>query len=254
MLSTVIGGLLDLFWPPRTTCLICGGDLQSTCHEALVCGTCWEAIGRPPAVPCCVNCCRPLNQPQTGCDSICEECVEGSPYGRVFSLGLHEGALREAVHHLKFHGRDELGRALGHRLAERVQVQPECIVPVPLHRSRLRERGFNQAAMLGEGIGRRLGVPMVDGVLRRTRSTGHQAKLDRAGRLQNLEDAFAVAEGRIPWAGRSVLLVDDVLTTGATATAVAEVLHRTGAREINLAVVGVSTKAIKPADNNTPMN
>jgi ComF family protein len=195
----------------------------------------------PPVSHCCFNCARPL----AGGGTFCRGCAAGSPFGYVYALGLHEGALREAVHHLKFGDREALAPPLGRRLAALISTRPDCLVPVPLHRSRLVERGYNQATLIAQAIAAELAIPVMDQAMKRLRRTGHQAKLDRAARMKNLQHAFGVARTPAPWVGKSVLLVDDVLTTGATAAAVANVLRQTGARAVDMAVLAVSATKVK---------
>ena len=169
-------------------------------------------------------------------------------YGRVWALGLHRGVLREAVHHVKFSGRQALGEALGRYLAPMVGELPDVVVPIPLHPVRQRERGYNQAECIARGLAAELGVPVAAGDLVRVRATGQQARRDRHARWRNLARAFAVRPGRAPaWVGRHALLVDDVLTTGATASAAADVLWATGARAVNLAVIAVSDRPVPVA-------
>ncbi len=237
---------MDLLWPPRTTCLLCGGPLGDGAAMPPVCPTCWSAMAYPEGVHRCANCARPLMDETR----LCADCEAGPLFGRVFALGLHEGALREAIHLLKFEGRDDLGVPLGRRLALFIAERHDLVVPVPLHRARFAERGYNQAALVAHGIRRETGTPVVAGALRRVRNTGHQAKLDRTGRLLNLAGAFT-APTRPPWAGRRVLLVDDVLTTGATASAAADVVRKTGAAHVNLAVLAVSTTLVHGNLTNT---
>ncbi|HEY3368925.1 MAG TPA: flagellar assembly protein FliW [Symbiobacteriaceae bacterium] len=245
MLRLIVRGLLDVLWPPRTRCLLCEGALTregtpaGTSPGVPVCSGCLDAMGFRPGVNQCESCSRPT----TGGGALCADCAAGSPYGRVFALGFHEGALREAIHHLKFGGRSDLAVPLGRKLAPLVVLRPDLVMAVPLHRSRLHERGYNQAALLAEGLAGALAVPVTGGLLR-LRATGHQAKLDRAGRLHNLDGAFGTT-GRPSWVDRSVLLVDDVLTTGATAAAVARVLRGAGARDVNLAVLAVSATPVR---------
>jgi len=244
MLRLFLQGLADLLWPPRTTCLLCEGPLpaEGTGSGLPVCEGCWHGMGFDAAVPRCGNCSRPL----AGGPGLCVECAQAPPFGRVWALGLHRGPLREAIHHLKFGGRRRLGVALGLRLAAEIPPVHDLIVPIPLHPSRLRERGYNQAALIGAGIGQALGTAVVERGLVRRRPTGHQAKLDRSERLRNLRGAFGVARVKnLPWEGRRVLLVDDVLTTGATASAAAEVLRATGALGVDLAVLAVSDKRME---------
>lgn len=249
MLRLFLRGVAELLWPPRTTCLLCEANLAaaSEAGEALlVCEACWESMPFAPGVNCCNICSRPL----VGGRGRCVECAEWPVFGQVWALGFHRGALREAIHHLKFNGREGLGVPLGQRLADQVSGQHDLVVPLPLHPTRLRERGYNQALLVAWGLAGSLGTPVTDGALVRLRRTGHQAKLDRAERLQNLAGAFGLHSSHAknpPWAGRVVLLVDDVLTTGATASAAAKVLRQTGATRVNLAVLAVSDKPVDAA-------
>jgi ComF family protein len=133
-----------------------------------------------------------------------------------------------------------LDQSLGRALAEYLDAAPaleagayDVVIPVPLHRSRLRWRGFNQAALLGAALARRLNCPLDVATLARVRSTASQTARDRAQRTRNVRDAFAVRRpSRV--AGRRVLLVDDVMTTGATADECARVLRAAGARRIDV--------------------
>lgn len=244
MWRMVVQGLLDIIWPPRTECLLCAAPLAGG-ELAFVCAECWADMTFPPELALCATCMRPV-RPFGGCG----DCAAGQPFAQVFSLGLHEGALREAIHHLKFNGREELGPLLGHRLAQVVQQPSDCIVPVPLHRSRRVERGYNQAALVAQGLSEKLGIPVIEHGLRRRRSTGHQAKLDRVSRLKNLRGAFLLARNPAPWQGKTVLLVDDVLTTGATAAAAARVILAGGAQAVHLAVLAVSATPVKDNPQN----
>jgi ComF family protein len=150
------------------------------------------------------------------------------------AIGPYEGSLRAIVHALKYGGRSTLARPLAARLrvaGEDVLAGADIVVPVPLHGSRQRQRGFNQAAE----IARHLAVP-VQRALRRTRPTPAQADLPAARRHANVRGAFALARGaRV--AGSIVVLVDDVSTTGATLNACAKVLLTAGAREVRALIV-----------------
>jgi ComF family protein len=143
-----------------------------------------------------------------------------------------------AIHELKYRGRRRVAGQLAERLLEspstrRLVVGSDVLVPVPLHPRRLRERGFNQSALLAREIGRRTGRPCGDGALVRRKDTPSQAGLSAAARRRNVEGAFAVRRRGLV-AGRVVTLVDDVFTTGATAYACARVLEAGGAREVRL--------------------
>jgi ComF family protein len=154
------------------------------------------------------------------------------------SAGLYEGTLREAVHAFKFAGKTALARVLTElaieQCGEALRVLPDVVVPVPLHRSRQRERGFNQSALLAAGIARRLAVPCSGPLLRRRRPTRAQSDLSAGERRANVRGAF-VASGGV--AGRHVLVVDDVLTTGATVSECAHALLGAGAVTVGVLTV-----------------
>ena len=174
---------------------------------------------------------------------MCGECRSGDQgFDLARSYGLYEGRLREAILLLKFHGRERLGKRLGGLLSA---CWPEfdgvlrdaapLVIPVPLHRARQRERGFNQAKLLAHGLSRTLsaavpgrGWRVETRGLRRARPTAPQLGLSLRARRENVRGAF-IADRAELLTGRDVLLVDDVMTTGATLSACAVALKRAGA-------------------------
>lgn len=147
---------------------------------------------------------------------------------------IFEGALREAIHHLKYNRKARVAEPLGELLASYLLAHPiqvEAIVPVPLHPDRLRKRGFNQAQLLAAQLARQMRLPLLAKEVVRVRQTAQQADLSRQERRTNVQDAFAWSAAAAPPA--RVLVVDDVLTTGATVEAVAAALCRAGAREVH---------------------
>lgn len=157
---------------------------------------------------------------------------------RVRAGYLFDGPIRRATHLFKYSGEHERGRDLGRRLAGRFEAlfpdaRIDVIVPVPLHPRRYRQRGFNQSLILAKELGSLLNVPVVEAVERK-RNTTPQAGLSADRRLQNLKDAFAPSESAMQYiAERRILVVDDVTTTGATISAVAESLQSMGVRSMN---------------------
>ncbi|MBI3665063.1 MAG: ComF family protein [Acidobacteria bacterium] len=162
---------------------------------------------------------------------LCGECRVGpTEFNWARGYGEYDGVLRHLIHLLKYAGMRPLARPLAERLASLLaQAGPvDLIVPVPLHRRRRWSRGFNQAELLAEALGRLSGLPVETSVLRRYRPTLSQTGLTREQRRQNVKGAFRAGHpGRI--AGKNVALVDDVITTGATVDACAAVLKRAGA-------------------------
>ncbi len=152
------------------------------------------------------------------------------------AFGEFGGPLAEAIRRLKYEGRSELAPALGALLAQTgMGTEMEAVVPVPLFPTRLAERGFNQSALLAKPLVRQLGLPLRPTWLRRSRETEVQAGLSRSARRENLDGAVFVASTAV--AGRSILLVDDVATTGATLQACARALRNGGATRVEAAVL-----------------
>jgi len=155
--------------------------------------------------------------------------------------------VREAVHDLKYAGRRELARPLARYLVAAYQSSPwqelagqiDAVVPVPLHQERMAERGFNQSQLLAEHFAQAVGLPVQAGWLHRQRSTRPQVGLDAVGRRANVQGAFW-ADPQV--AGRSLLLVDDVYTTGATLAACAQVARETGARDVYALALALPTR------------
>lgn len=219
-------------------CPVCGRDLPWPA-PAGVCPFCWAGI-RPIQPPLCDRCGSPFGSfPGGDPPFFCFPCRRRPPrFERCRSLGRYHGTLRKLLHLFKFEGRREIGPMLGGLLAACVRMQLpqrewDAVVPVPLHRSRRRRRGFNPAGVLARAAARRLGLRVVPGLLRRVRATPPQTGLPRRQRLRNVRGAFRV---RRPGAvrGLRILLVDDVVTTGATAGECVRVLLRAGARRVDL--------------------
>jgi ComF family protein len=152
------------------------------------------------------------------------------PVALCRAIGSYDGALRAVVHALKYDHRRSLARPLALRMLERgsdVLSGADAVVPVPLHRSRRRERGFNQAADLAKHLGLRV-VP----ALRRIRATAPQVSLAAGRRHGNVRGAFAATPAAASLRGQTIVLIDDVSTTGATLDACAEALQAAGVREV----------------------
>jgi ComF family protein len=224
------GPVLAVVFPSE--CPACG-QLLVQLGRGPLCEPCWHSLPRHHAIAC--RCGLPL---APGLAS-CPRCRRGHQvFAAGCSLGPYAGALRVAIHELKFSGR----RRAAARLAELLLESPatrelvatsEVLVAVPLHPRRLRERGFNQAALLAHELARRVGRPSFADALVRRLDTAPQAGLSASARRRNVRAAFAVRR-KPSVAGKTVTLVDDVVTTGATALACGRELLAAGAREVRL--------------------
>ncbi|MDT8443776.1 MAG: ComF family protein [Desulfuromonadales bacterium] len=157
----------------------------------------------------------------------------------VHAAGLYQGSLKEAVHKLKYRNQlplaKPLGQLLGKCVAAAASIAPDLIIPVPLHPSRLRQRGYNQALEVARPIAQQLTVPLVTTLLQRSRNTPQQQGLSAIERRSNLRNAFTLsAEAQ----ALKILLVDDVMTTGETVRECSRMLLSGGAKEVQVAVVG----------------
>jgi ComF family protein len=215
-----------------SSCPACGVSLAHPTRGPL-CDGCWEAMPRHQGSLC--RCGLPLPSGLVACG----RCRRGlQPFAVGASLGPYEGSLKAAIHEFKYRSR----RRVAGRLAEELLTSDsvgevlrggEVLVPVPLHPRRHVQRGFNQAELLALEISRRTGIAAAPAALVRRKDTRPQAGLTAAGRRLNVAGAFAVRR-RTQIAGRAVVLVDDVLTTGATAQACARALMDGGAAEVRL--------------------
>jgi len=219
-------------------CAVCG-DALGPGSRAVVCGPCWGGI-RFLEAPFCPRCGRPFwgSARAYPVAHRCQACRTRPPQyhlARSAALYARDDPLRDILLLFKHGGRVALGRHLGRLMSERApsllgEHPVDAILPVPLHRSRERERGYNQADILAGVVGRGLHRPVLRRSLERIRATPSQAGKARE-RARNIRGAFGVRDPD-QIVGRSLLLVDDVLTTGATVNECAKVLMKAGARAV----------------------
>ncbi len=228
-------GFLDWLLPPA--CPLCGNLLRERPIPP-ACPACRAAIPPIPS-PRCPFCEEPFLT-EAGSDHLCEACLRyPPPFAWCCSLGGYEDLLRSAVQRFKYQGAVGLDHCLGGLLSERLRCRitefaPDLLVPVPLHRHRLRQRTYNQSLLLARVLGRQWRRPVAARMLERIRATPSQQGLSAEERRRNLQGAFAV---RQPLHGIRVLLIDDVLTTGATARECTATLLQAGAETVAVAVL-----------------
>lgn len=232
-------GTLDVMLPPL--CLGCQSRLAN--HDAL-CPECWRQIDfiRSPL-------CDRLGLPMpydTGAPMISAAAAANPPpFERARAVARFDGLMRELVHDLKFRDTHDARRLFGRwmcQAAPELVTSADVIVPVPLAPLRLLSRRFNQAQIIAAEVGRLSGKPLLPLALRRTRATAHQIGLTRRERERNVAGAFAVAPESIPQiAGKSILLIDDVITTGATVSAATKALKKAGAARVDVLALALVT-------------
>ncbi len=224
----------DLLYPPH--CLACGRDTGNG-HAGGLCMECRDSISFI-CGPACARCSSPVgHHARTG---GCPHCTRKNfAFTGAAAAGRYDGLLRELVLQLKYGHRPVLARPLGALMAARVRggdaAGMDLVVPVPLHRKKFRERGFNQAELLARRVASRLHLALRNDVLLRTKDTQAQTGLDRSSRRKNVEKAFAVRNGA-DIRGARILLVDDVMTTGSTLSECASALKRAGASKVEVLV------------------
>ncbi|MFH1699245.1 MAG: ComF family protein [Candidatus Zixiibacteriota bacterium] len=229
----VSNGLVDLFYPP--VCCLC--ERKADSNDQLICRRCWDFIQGFDAAYCS-QCRSFLTQ-----GMLCRDC--GRESITVWSLGYFDTHLRDIIHFLKFENlkplANKIGEKLGEKLTEHDYVKRiDLIVPVPLHQSRHYERGFNQAEEIARAISHITGLPIYTDVLYSTRKTRQQAKLHGHDREANVRGAFAVDDPDRILKHKTILLVDDVTTSGATLRENERVLKEASAQRIIAAVAATA--------------
>ena len=197
-------------------CLGCNGNILS--DDPLLCISCIETLKMTNTGegPICPFCGRP-----DGIDDRCQFCRARKRL-RLFFWGEYDGLLKDCLAQFKFSGAIDLGRRLVDMAVDSLHQritdnQYDLIIPVPLHRSRRRERGFNQSEILARRLADLLHIELNMEILKRVRPTTQQARLEESSRRENVKNAFALTNNRGPsLSGKAILLVDDIVTTGAT--------------------------------------
>ncbi len=219
---------LDFVFPP--TCLSCGNALAET--ERHVCQACLSTIPR-------LHSNHPLY-----CHTR-DRLIESEVIAGLVSLFLFEkqGTFQALAHALKYDGFKSVGLMLGRDLGAEIKrcgMKVDCLIPVPLHHVKLRERGFNQAEAIARGASETSGIPVQTEILRRVRYTQTQTKLDQDQRKKNVEDAFSISDLGRRQTGMSAILIDDVITTGATIVAAGEALRKGGFEMVTAASLALA--------------
>lgn len=226
-----LSSLLSLIYPSECPVCKCSSD---SFRYSPICLGCWHEIKRYNG-PACKVCAAPLVSEYS---SVCSGCLNKKPhFSVVMSFGLYSGTLREAIHLFKFSGLRRLAGPLGRFMSELPIPQADGIVPVPLSRKSLRVRGFNQTLLLARALAKHMELPVLMDVLLKRKETPPQIGLGAAERAANIRKAFE-ADPCIK--GKKLVLLDDVMTTGATARECAKTLVKAGAEDVVVATLARS--------------
>lgn len=237
---------LDVLLPPQ--CLNCGTLVE---EQGALCLDCWQDVTFI-SQPHCAICGLPFEFAGQGDDLsdgvLCGSCIRHRPvFDRARAVLAYDDASRPFVLSFKYADRTEAASAFARWMARAgadILGDADLITPVPLHWSRLFRRRYNQSALLGHSLSRLSGVPSISDLLIRKRPTPSQARFSPSARRRNVRGAFRVRGKYIPEiTGKRILLIDDVLTTGATASAVTSALLKSGAGAVDVLTLG---RVLKP--------
>lgn len=230
MLKRFLNNFINIVYPKH--CFICHDRLKSNALDNIVCMDCWSKIKKN-IPPFCNRCGRHMESNQI-LKNICGKCQRiNLTFDRAFSPCLYEGALKEMIHQFKYSGKDYLGHTLSRLLINFIKDYNldlklfDLIMPMPLHQRKLREREFNQARILSDFVASEFDIKLSKNHLVRIRDTSTQTDLNDEQRWRNVKDAFIVKQ-ESELKRKNILLIDDVLSTGATCSEAARVLKNAG--------------------------
>lgn len=231
---SLLDGALEFVYP--RLCLLC--DSGNVSGAEIICDDCWRKATSDAHIRC-LFCRQPIDE-----SLKCEVCEE-SPSIPVIILGHYKNPLKEIVHQFKYHGYYGLAETLANRLIDKhltaiEKVRPTLVVPVPLDSFRMRMRGFNQSALMSDIISKRLHIAAAGELLTKSRRTKDQTKLDFEKRAENLKGAFKVIEETKP--GERTILIDDVITTGATLCEAVRALKEAGGQVVMAAAIAAADR------------
>lgn len=231
LLKNLSGALIEIIYPK--TCQVCKKKITLSSIEGMVCCECWGKIKKN-LPPFCRKCGRSLEKGKS-IKNPCSTCAKTDLYfNRAFSPFSYEGVLKELIHSFKYKSCDYLGPVLAKSMIEFINEYNlpmqavDLILPVPLHKAKLREREFNQSAILAKQLADKFDKDMPEGLLRRKLNTPSQTELDDSQRQLNVKGAFSVSDASLV-KNKNILLVDDVLSTAATCSEASKALKESGA-------------------------
>ncbi|OGF48519.1 MAG: hypothetical protein A2231_04420 [Candidatus Firestonebacteria bacterium RIFOXYA2_FULL_40_8] len=231
-MRNILTNILDVFFPAN--CKVCGKKMKID-RKVCFCAECWNSL-KTIKEPFCVYCGKQLSMPN---EHFCADCtVSRLSFVDNRSAGVYQGVLKEALYEFKYKGKKRLGKYLGEFMAAYLKENGglediDLIIPVPISESKLEKREYNQTEILADYLGKYFEIPVIKDVLIRTKDTLAQYELSREDRFKNVNGAFDIKNPvKIKWA--CILLVDDLLTSGATADECSKMLLGSGASQIRV--------------------
>lgn len=240
-MTCIVNKIIDMVYPRR--CPLCGEIVKG--NQRLACDTCMEELEYLEE-PRCKCCSKPIEQEE---EEYCYDCSRKEFYFESgIALWNYSTKMKRSLAMFKYHNRKEYGEFYGEEFVRAygdmlVNLEPDALIPVPVHWTRYIERGYNQAAVIAKQIGNRIQIPVVEDFLVRTKKTIAQKKLNDKERTRNLQGAFAVSK---KWEKKEhnlkrVVIIDDIYTTGSTMNACAKVLLESGMEEIYFGVLCIGS-------------
>lgn len=245
-LKNLIEGALEAVFPSNIRCIFCGKEIMPGHNIYSLCGKCIQEM-EINSLPRCIVCGRGISH---GYSHVCNNClVEGHTFDGGISPYVYEGVLKSLVMKFKYEDQRYLGKFFAEmiydfdRSADNIIDLVDSIMPVPAHPNREKIRGFNQSRLLARELSKLTGKPVIEGAVERVRETSRLKELNREERKAEMARAFSFAEegrntkkiGNIP---KSILICDDIMTTGYTLSSVEMLLRKAGVERVYIAVVG----------------
>ncbi len=231
-LNKLLGFIADIIFPP--ICPVCNKIMPIMAGD--ICPECEKKLTFV-AEPYCMRCGKPVDETQ----EYCEDCTRRDhAYDEGRAVLIYDEYMSKSIYRFKYNGKREFARFYGRVMTQCLhdkirQWRVEVVIPVPVHKSKLRQRGYNQAGLIAQQISKRLKIPVKSDIVIRQTATKVQKNLGFTARQNNLKNAFKVIPNSVKY--KSVLIVDDIYTTGATVDAMARCLKKAGVEKVYFATL-----------------
>ena len=239
LLTDIAEGFCDLLYPP--VCLLCRQSLPPEMRNDSLCAFCRGTIEFN-VPPFCSQCSRHLDKS----GNVCRQCADAShDFDEAWAAVLYNREMRHLIDLFKYAGKTGLAKEFSRCIISFLEQYSirldnyDLVVPVPLHSSRMRERGYNQGELLSRQVAKTLHLPCVPEILHRRRATEYQARLSPKQRWTNIDGAFRIKHSE-RFQNKSILVVDDLFTTGTTASEIAKILKRSGAGRVGILTLAIA--------------